>query len=426
MVLITEELIRKRAEHNDGEISTLEELSLHQEDIEKIDNLQNWCRELKILYLQSNIISCIENLGKLKKLVYLNLALNNIEKLENLEGCESLEKLDLTLNFIGDLRDVTSLKYNYKLKQLFLVGNPCTDYEGYRQFVSTVLPHLQTLDGISITRSERIIASQSFPYYKDHVIQDYNEYRKRRMQQKLEESLSNANVLPPDLDNEQEVKQYWSRSTKHTPETRVQLAKDAQMMRERKKSSEEKNVGKPRMLFNSEGRPWNINEAKVEFKLIEDFDNNCLILDIAVYRYMDSSYLEVDVQPEYVKVLIKGKIFQIVLNHEILTEQSTAKRSTTTGHLVITMPLLQPMKLMKPANKEVNKIGEVGTTACKPSRREMLEIGSSKSMDFSCIAKRNEDVKERLKKSKDDRNLKCEEKIPSALFVDNSDVPPLE
>ncbi len=34
-ILVTESLIRKRAEHNEGELSTLEEVSLHQQDIEK-------------------------------------------------------------------------------------------------------------------------------------------------------------------------------------------------------------------------------------------------------------------------------------------------------------------------------------------------------------------------------------------------------
>lgn len=32
---VTEDLVRKRAEHNNLEISTLEEISLHQQDIEK-------------------------------------------------------------------------------------------------------------------------------------------------------------------------------------------------------------------------------------------------------------------------------------------------------------------------------------------------------------------------------------------------------
>lgn len=59
-----------------------------------------------------------ENLGKLKKLRYLNLALNNIEHVENLEGLESLEKLDLTLNFIGDINSVATLHANPHLRCL--------------------------------------------------------------------------------------------------------------------------------------------------------------------------------------------------------------------------------------------------------------------------------------------------------------------
>lgn len=62
MVRITEQLVRKRAEHNEMEISTLEELSLHQQDIEKIEHLDKWCRDMKILYLQSNLIDKIGEL----------------------------------------------------------------------------------------------------------------------------------------------------------------------------------------------------------------------------------------------------------------------------------------------------------------------------------------------------------------------------
>ena len=52
-------MVRKRAEHNELEIFTLEEISLHQQNIEKIEFLDKWCRDLKILYLQSNLISKI-------------------------------------------------------------------------------------------------------------------------------------------------------------------------------------------------------------------------------------------------------------------------------------------------------------------------------------------------------------------------------
>lgn len=57
--LVTEELIRKKSEHNECVIYTLEELSLHQEDVDKIEHINNWCKDLQILYLQSNLISKI-------------------------------------------------------------------------------------------------------------------------------------------------------------------------------------------------------------------------------------------------------------------------------------------------------------------------------------------------------------------------------
>ena len=66
---ITKELLRKRAEHNEGIISTLEELTLHQEEIEKIEVVGTVCRQLKILYLQNNIIGKIEGLHHLKQMV---------------------------------------------------------------------------------------------------------------------------------------------------------------------------------------------------------------------------------------------------------------------------------------------------------------------------------------------------------------------
>ena len=59
-----------------------------------------------------------ENVSRLKELEYLNLALNSIERVENLEGCESLTKLDLTLNFIGELTSLASLKHNDHLREL--------------------------------------------------------------------------------------------------------------------------------------------------------------------------------------------------------------------------------------------------------------------------------------------------------------------
>ena len=83
---ITRKLLRKRSEHNEGIISTMEEISLHQEELEGINEvLGKTCKKMKILYLQNNLIPKMENLHHLKDLEYLNLALNNIQKIECLQ-----------------------------------------------------------------------------------------------------------------------------------------------------------------------------------------------------------------------------------------------------------------------------------------------------------------------------------------------------
>jgi hypothetical protein len=162
-VPLTEELIRRKAEHNDGMLSTLEEIALHQLDIDKIECLNN-CRCLMIVYLQSNLISKIEGLHKLKKLDYLNLALNNITKVENLSGCEALRKLDLTCNFVDldEMASIGSLKDNSELRELYLTGNPCATHweSGYRDYVIATLPQVEMLDGNAVGRAERIRAMQ--------------------------------------------------------------------------------------------------------------------------------------------------------------------------------------------------------------------------------------------------------------------------
>jgi protein TilB len=165
MPIITRALLRKRAEHNEGIVATLEEVSLHQEELEGINEVLGVnCRKIKILYLQNNIIPRIENLVHLKDLQYLNLALNNIKKIEGLQNCEFLNKLDLTANFI-DVDELESsidhLMPRDMLKDLYMMGNPSeSKWPGFKSFVIAKLPQLNTLDGTEITRSMKITARQ--------------------------------------------------------------------------------------------------------------------------------------------------------------------------------------------------------------------------------------------------------------------------
>ena len=145
-------------------------------------------------------------MGRLKELQYLNLALNNIETIENLEGmhvvfffarisvfhqsrhlskgCEFLEKLDFTVNFIGDLLSVESLRSNLHLREIYLTGNPCTEYNGYREFVVGTLPQLAILDGKQITKSERIAACQHLKSLRTTIQAQQEQHAIKRKREK--------------------------------------------------------------------------------------------------------------------------------------------------------------------------------------------------------------------------------------------------
>lgn len=323
-------------------ISTLEELSLHQENIDKIEHVQDWCRDLQILLLQGNLIHKIENLGKLKKLNYLNLALNNIEKVENLEKLESLTKLDLTLNFIGDLESISNLKNNYNLRELNLTGNPCSDYPRYRQFVIHTLPQLDILDSKDITKADKLAASIEYsnivPAIKKHQQQyfKFREEQKVRVTRQIQENQHKMSLMDSE---EERNKFFWDSKSEHSPESRVDVA-NKQMENERLKqrSSETKKENPPRRLFMDNGNPLNVNEAKVEFTFKDHVDS--FELEVFVPKYCDTELLTVDVQVNYVRVTVKNKVFQLALREDVRIHESTSKRSQITGYLLIEMPKL--------------------------------------------------------------------------------------
>ena len=104
----------------------------------------------------------------------------------SIAGCEFLQKLDLTVNFVGDLLSVESLKCNGHLRELYLTGNPCTDYEGYREFVVATLPQLKTLDGKDVTKSERILANQRLKELRNTIAKQQRIHEEKREKEKRE------------------------------------------------------------------------------------------------------------------------------------------------------------------------------------------------------------------------------------------------
>jgi protein TilB len=63
-----------------------------------------------------------------------------------------------------------------------------------------------------------------------------------------------------------------------------------------------------------------------------------IVLKVSVFKYMDTSLVDVDIQPNHVRVTLKAKVLQLVLPEEVICDLSSAKRSQITGELVIKMP----------------------------------------------------------------------------------------
>ncbi|XP_057189459.1 dynein axonemal assembly factor 11 [Triplophysa rosa] len=459
MVRISEDLIRRRAEHNNGEIFSLEEVSLHQQDIERIEHIHNWCRDLRILYLQNNLIPKIENVSKLKKLEYLNLALNNIEVIENLEGCESLQKLDLTVNFVGKLSSVESLKHNHHLREIYLVGNPCAEFQGYRQCVIACLPQLQWLDGKAIGRAERIEALQELDAVRKRVLEQEAAYSEKREKQKISalretedqgqtQNHPQINQLVTETqtgmthqnqessshtDAEDKEREFWEKPCAFTPESRLEAHRHLEEKKKTKERERENHEAKtPRSLITADGRVLNVNEPKLDFSLTDDENNNCMLLDLHVYRHLDTSLLDVDVQPTYVRVTIKRKVFQLVLPAEVKPDSSTTKRSQTTGHLLLTLPLAQgEIKPKKHIAKPNSTRGDLKTEKNKTRMshgRELLEVDPSKSLAgnlANIVSKGKYFSHQPPQVLQAHQHCGFEERPVSKDFVDDPEVPPL-
>ena len=204
---------KQRSEHNDGALSTLEEIDLHQEGLTRLGpRLRRACPKLQHLSLSGNALGRLspgETRG-LRSLKTLGLALNCLRRFPPraaLAGLESLKRLDLTGNFLGAsalLGLGRQLGCLPRLAELWLMGNPCVSALGraaaaeaaaaaaaaaqggqdggargrrsqndgeqgdgrnvddaYRACVVLALPHLVRLDGEPVSASARLAARRA-------------------------------------------------------------------------------------------------------------------------------------------------------------------------------------------------------------------------------------------------------------------------
>ncbi|KAL7752460.1 hypothetical protein RI367_001994 [Sorochytrium milnesiophthora] len=420
---ITLDLLRRRAEHNDGELSTLEEITLHQFDIEKIENLEH-CRKLKILYLQHNQITKIENLNKLKALEYLNLALNNITKIENLQGCESLRKLDLTVNFVSDLTCVDNLKPCENLRELHLTGNPVTQVEGYREYVIATLPQLEVLDGVPVRKSNKLTADQQLPGISEQIV---NGPPPETFQ--LPDSATLDAI--DQQDTEAIAHEFQHGKSDHTPAARLIAARQLSKLRESKKgsagSTEPGATKKKKKLdrVGPNGEVMQCNEGKYEYKFVQT--RHLVVLEVGISKFLDTSLIDIDVQEGYVRVDIKDKRLQLCLEQPVIPGMSVPQRSQATGKLSVYM-VLQTSAFASAAG--VHDALDVQAMEDRENRKQQEPQKPPSVTDYRNIVPKSgaPTTEGDGKRTISVMRTKIQRPAPTAVeedFIDDPDVPPL-
>ena len=130
-------------------------------------------------------------------------------------------------------------------------------------------------------------------------------------------------------------------------------------------------------------------------------------------RLSSARQINADVQPTYVRVEAKKNTLQLLLPCEVLTDSSVAKRSQTTGHLLLTCPKLHPIvtsKAPQPARQKPQAIADARTDA--------------RSAQKGAHLKGAVDVRSIIKKA--DALPEVEKVALGPDFDDEEEVPPLQ
>merc|ERR1719263_883107 len=95
-------------------------------------------------------------------------------------------------------------------------------------------------------------------------------------------------------------------------------------------------------VHNFRGEIRQCNEGKFDFNLDDQSMPGFIIFELGVPKYLETGELDVDVNPLYVRCVVKEKVTQLKLPQEVSPDASKVQRSKTTGSLRIEMPVADP------------------------------------------------------------------------------------
>jgi protein TilB len=215
--------------------------------------------------------------------------------------------------------------------------------------------------------------------------------------------VSDARDLAPDEEDIAEILDMPENERPWCPATRVAEQRESARLRDDQEAKKKANVDK---LFAGDGLsrkqkprresfpdlPEDVssvrqcNEGDFEFVLTEDGgdDGDAVVLEIRVGKFMDTSLMDVDVQPRVARALIKGRMLCVTLPEEVRPDASTAQRSKVTGSLVVYMPKARTSPGERPSLCVCERVGLLrlsgvaGRTKKKNPLRRQPRVGGER------------------------------------------------
>ncbi|XP_025263880.1 dynein regulatory complex subunit 3 isoform X2 [Camponotus floridanus] len=135
-------------------LKNLVKLSLSHNVIERIENLDELVH-LRELDLSFNRIKIMENLDNLDQLEILLLYSNEISIVQGISNLKKLIILNIGKNKIMDWKHVIYLRDFKSLRSLNTCNNPCTEIDGYLDYLFAFVPQLIYYQYRMISESER-------------------------------------------------------------------------------------------------------------------------------------------------------------------------------------------------------------------------------------------------------------------------------
>jgi protein TilB len=187
-------------------------------------------------------------------------------------------------------------------------------------------------------------------------------------------------------------------ATKYTPKSRLEAARELAALKEAQNpKKEKKKVKKQKPIFSPDGtKVLQRNEGKYPFQFTNT--DKLLILEVFITKFIETSLIDVDLHPTWIRVTIKGKDLILTLEDEVYCDDKnvTCERSKCSGTLMITM-----VKVNKSHDGEFYLDKNLTEEATEHEKEEPVDVHDEKRKLYELKRQHEKQEKEKKKEEKE-------------------------